>query len=99
MPPPPLLQLADGPEYEVASILDSKIVRKKLYYLVDWLGYPPSHRTWEPVLSTNSIFDIPTNPAQHCQRLLPLVVIKGGIVSQTIDIMLYLGFNPGSCNT
>jgi hypothetical protein len=32
----PPLQLADGPEYEVASILDSKIVRSKLYYLVDW---------------------------------------------------------------
>ena len=49
VPPPPPLQLADGPEYEVASILDSKIVRNKLYYLVDWLGYTPSDRTWEPV--------------------------------------------------
>ena len=29
--------------------LDSKIVRNKLYYLVDWVGYPPSDRTWEPV--------------------------------------------------
>ena len=49
VPPPPPLQLVDGPEYEVASILDSKIVRNKLYYLVDWLGYSPSDRTWEPV--------------------------------------------------
>ena len=48
VPPPPPLQLA-GREYEVASILDSKIVRNKLYYLVDWLGYIPSNRTWEPV--------------------------------------------------
>ena len=38
-----------GPEYEVAAILDSKIVRNKLYYLVDWLGYSPSERTWEPI--------------------------------------------------
>ena len=49
MPPPPPLQLADGPEYEVVSILDSKIVRNKLYYLVDWLGYTLSDRTWEPI--------------------------------------------------
>ena len=49
VPPPPSIELADGPEYEVAAILDSKIVRNKLYYLVDWVGYPPSDRTWEPV--------------------------------------------------
>ena len=48
-PPPPLIELEDGPEYEVASILDSKIVRNKLYYLVDCLGYSPSEHTWEPV--------------------------------------------------
>ena len=47
--PPPPLQLADGPEYEVASIPYSKIVHNKLYYLVDWLGYTPSDHTWEPV--------------------------------------------------
>ena len=49
MPPPPSVQLANGLEYEVAPILNSKIMRNKLYYLVDWLGYPPSDRTWEPV--------------------------------------------------
>ena len=48
-PPPPPFELAAGPEYEVAAILDSKLVRNKLYYLVDWLGYSPSDRTWEPV--------------------------------------------------
>ena len=49
VPPSPPLQLVDGPVYEVASILDSKIVRNKLYYLVDWLSYTSSDRTWEPV--------------------------------------------------
>jgi hypothetical protein len=46
--PPPPVQLVDGPEFEVKAILDSKIVRNKLYYLVDWLGYTPNDRTWEP---------------------------------------------------
>ena len=48
-PPPPPIELEDGPEYEVAAILDSKITRNKLYYLVDWLGYSPRDRTWEPI--------------------------------------------------
>ena len=49
VPPPPSVQLVDGLEYEGAAILDSKVVRNKLYYLVDWVGYPPSDRTSEPV--------------------------------------------------
>jgi hypothetical protein len=47
--PPPPIELEDGPEYEVAAILDSRIIRNKLYYLVDWLGYSPSERSWEPI--------------------------------------------------
>ena len=52
--PPPSVQIGDDPEYKVAAILDSKIMRNKLYYLVDWLGYPPSDRTWEPVTSVGN---------------------------------------------
>ena len=48
VPPPTPVQLVDGPEFEVKAILDSKIVCNKLYYLVDWLGYTPNDRTWEP---------------------------------------------------
>ena len=48
IPPPPPVQLAEGHEYEVEAILDSKVIRNKLYYLVDWLGYTPADQTWEP---------------------------------------------------
>jgi hypothetical protein len=34
-PPPPPLQLNE-PEHEVEAVLDSKITRNKLYYLVNW---------------------------------------------------------------
>ena len=36
-------------EYEVAEILDSKVERGRLKYLVDWVGCGPEERTWEPV--------------------------------------------------
>ena len=48
IPPPPPIELADGPEFEVEAILDSKIMRNKSYYLVDRLGYSASDRPWEP---------------------------------------------------
>lgn len=48
VPPPPPITIDDQTEYEVAEILDSKFLRRKLYYLVDWVGYSASERSWEP---------------------------------------------------
>ena len=46
--PPPIL--VDGfEEFEVEEILDSRIHRNRLQYFVDWVGYKPSERSWEPV--------------------------------------------------
>ena len=36
-------------EYVVKEILDSKIIRGKLKYFVDWEGYRQDERSWEPV--------------------------------------------------
>ena len=36
-------------EYEVDTIIDSRIYKGKLQYLVHWKGYDKSERTWEPV--------------------------------------------------
>ena len=46
-PPPPVI-VEDQTKYEVDKILDSKILRQKLFYLVDWKGYSPSEHSWEP---------------------------------------------------
>ena len=54
VPPPPPIEFDEGPEYEVKAILDSKVVKNKLYYLVDWLGYTPADRTWEPAENLNN---------------------------------------------
>ena len=62
---PPRIQLLDDPEFEVKGVLESKIVCKKLYYLIDWLGYTPNDRAWELVENldnaTNHVVQF------HCQ--------------------------------
>ena len=56
VPAPPPIQLIEGQlEFEVEAILDSKIMRNKLYYFVYWLlGYSASDWTWEPVENLNN---------------------------------------------
>jgi hypothetical protein len=46
-PPPPPDEIEGELEYEVEEVLDSKVVRGRLQYLVDWVGYGPEERTWE----------------------------------------------------
>ena len=45
---PPPVEVERELEYEVHEILDSKMERRRLFYLVDWVGYGPEERTWEP---------------------------------------------------
>jgi hypothetical protein len=49
--PPPAIVLPDTEheEYEVETILDKRILRKKPQYLIKWLGYPLHEATWEPL--------------------------------------------------
>ena len=46
--PPPPVEVEGTEEFEVSEILDSRIIRRKLEYLVHWQGYDISERTWEP---------------------------------------------------
>jgi transposase InsO family protein len=46
-PSPPVI-VEDHEEYEVEEVLDSRVRRGKLKYLVHWKNYPISDRTWEP---------------------------------------------------
>jgi Chromo (CHRromatin Organisation MOdifier) domain len=48
-PPPPPIITDEGEEYVVEEIMDSKLSRGKLKYLVKWEGYPNhTNWTWEP---------------------------------------------------
>jgi Chromo (CHRromatin Organisation MOdifier) domain/Integrase core domain len=45
-PPPPIVNQGGQEEYEVAKILDSRLRNRRFQYLVDWVGYDASERTW-----------------------------------------------------
>ncbi|MBW0567187.1 hypothetical protein O181_106902 [Austropuccinia psidii MF-1] len=51
-PPLPII-IEEEEEWEVSQILDSKIKRGKLWYLVEWKGFSqdPERSTWEPAKS------------------------------------------------
>ena len=55
--PPPPIHVDSVPEFEVQSVLDSRFRRRKLEYLVDWVGYDESDRTWEPAGALHNATD------------------------------------------
>jgi len=48
-PPPPVIQNDGSVEYEVETILDKDIQKRKTYYLVKWKGYSDEENSWEPL--------------------------------------------------
>jgi transposase InsO family protein len=49
VPPPPLPEIIEGEEeWVVDEILDSKVINRKLRYLVKWKDFGIEHNSWEP---------------------------------------------------
>jgi hypothetical protein len=46
--PPPPVMTPKGVEYEVEEVLDSRMRRGQLQYLVKWVGYPREENSWVP---------------------------------------------------
>jgi hypothetical protein len=70
-PQPP--EIVEGaPEYEVEGILNSRITGRKLWYMVDWRGYGPEERTWEPADNlTHAAEAVATYHQRYPQRPSP----------------------------
>ena len=48
-PPQPLPEIVDGEEeWVVEEILDSKVINRKLRYLIKWKDFRVEHNSWEP---------------------------------------------------
>uniref|UniRef100_A0A803KFQ4 Chromo domain-containing protein n=1 Tax=Xenopus tropicalis TaxID=8364 RepID=A0A803KFQ4_XENTR len=45
------MSVAGSEEFEVQDILDSRIHRNQLQYLVSWKGFSSEEDSWEPLLS------------------------------------------------
>ncbi len=56
-PTPPPVITKDTTEYEVAEILDSRMRRGQVQYLIQWQGYANEDNSWEPAMTI--IKDVP----------------------------------------
>ncbi|MBW0557810.1 hypothetical protein O181_097525 [Austropuccinia psidii MF-1] len=58
--PPPPMMIEEEEEGEVAQKLDSKLKRRKLWYLVEWKGFSQDSErsTWEPAESLKNCPDL-----------------------------------------
>ncbi|MBW0537766.1 hypothetical protein O181_077481 [Austropuccinia psidii MF-1] len=71
-PPPPIL-LEEQEEWEVVQVLDSKLKRGRLWYLLEWKGFSedPERTAWEPASNL-------TNPPDFFKDLHSLYPDKPG---------------------
>ena len=64
------VEVKGQPEYKVEEVLDSRLKKDKLEYLVKWSGYTDEYNMWEPVSnlenSKEAIEDFhKENPSAH----------------------------------
>ena len=56
-PPPPPDVINDHEEYEVQEVLDSRMRRGMIQYLVKWKGYSDVHNEWVPATNCDNAKD------------------------------------------
>ncbi|MBW0505520.1 hypothetical protein O181_045235 [Austropuccinia psidii MF-1] len=83
LPPPPVIVEVQE-EWKVAQVLDSKINRDTLFYLVEWKGFneDPERTTWEPAFNLTDSPDLfkdpntlyPNKPSPNSSRVFFMVL-------------------------
>jgi transposase InsO family protein len=85
-PPLPEPVVVQGEEeYEVDSIIDSRVYRRQLQYLVCWKGYGEGENTWEPTKNLHTLRRLLPNSTKRIQPL--------HVVSALLSLM-----NSGHCS-
>uniref|UniRef100_A0A8C5WKW7 Chromo domain-containing protein n=1 Tax=Leptobrachium leishanense TaxID=445787 RepID=A0A8C5WKW7_9ANUR len=46
--PPPPVEVEGEEEYEIKAVLDSRLCKGSIQYMIDWKGYGPEDRSWLP---------------------------------------------------
>lgn len=94
-PPPPPDIIDDIPEFEVEKILDSKVMRGKIKYLVHWKGYAVSERTWEPIENLGNSKDLVEEfHSSHPNRPKPLNINKIEVPINSFPTTLFRTMKP-----
>jgi transposase InsO family protein len=70
LPPPEPVIIDREPEYEVEDVIDSRIFRRRLQYLIKWRGW--NDLTWEQATEVNKLKAIDDFHAQHPNKPSPL---------------------------
>ncbi|KAK3513179.1 hypothetical protein QTP70_009774 [Hemibagrus guttatus] len=100
--PPPPLDIDGSPAYRVHALLDSRRVRSRLQYLVDWEGYGPEECSWrdaadilDPSLSEDFHRDHQDKaalwPRGRPRRRTPGGVPRGGALSRSVQDLVTRG--------
>lgn len=54
LPPPDAVEIDGQEQFVIEKILDSRIFRNRLQYLIKWQGYGSEENSWEPVNNINA---------------------------------------------
>ena len=68
--PPPLIEVDGEDEWEVTEVLDYRMFRRRLQYLVKWTGY--NDLTWEPAEAVDGLHAIDLYHERYLMKPGPL---------------------------
>ncbi|MBW0509819.1 hypothetical protein O181_049534 [Austropuccinia psidii MF-1] len=87
-PPPPII-IEEEEEWEVSQILDSKLKRGKLWYLVEWKAFSqyPERSNWESTENLENCLELLPQQTSPCVGAQELTISRWGVLSQLWQLL------------